>query len=250
MKSNKPVIGILTNLLTVETGPFAGMERIYVNRDYVQSILRANATPILLPIIHDSEAMQQQIQAVDALILSGGQDVEPHHYQEEPSALLEAVCRERDIYEFAALKAAFEQQIPIFGVCRGLQLINVAFGGTLYQDIPHHFPESSVQHSQKTKRDEATHKVDIAQNSWLSAVFGKETLLTNSFHHQAIKKIAPGFQATAWAKDGIIEGIEKCNGGFVVAVQWHPEMMTEKHEDMHKLFCAFVHETIKRRAQN
>lgn len=250
MKNNKPLIGILTNLLTVETGPLTGMERIYVNRDYVQSVLRANATPILLPIIHDMDAMREQIEAVDALILSGGQDVEPHHYQEEPSALLEAVCAERDIYEFAALKAAFEQQKPIFGVCRGLQLINVAFGGSLYQDIPHHFPESQVLHSQKTRRDEASHKVDVAQNSWLSAVLGKETLLTNSFHHQGIKKLAPGFQAIAWAEDGIIEGIEKSDGGFVVAVQWHPEMMTEKHEDMHKLFCAFVQETTKRWVSN
>ena len=245
LKNKKPLIGILTNLLTVESGVLAGSERIYVNRDYVSSVLRAGGTPILLPIIADIEAMCQQIEAVDAILISGGQDVQPHHYKEEPSHLLDAVCPERDDYEMAVVKHAFQLQKPIFGVCRGLQLINVVFGGSLYQDIANYFPTTSFQHTQKSKKDDASHTVDIAQNSWLSCVFEKEALLTNSFHHQAIKDLAPGFRANAWAKDGVIEGIEKIDGSFVVGVQWHPEMMTEKHTDMHKLFCAFVEEASK-----
>jgi len=244
-KNKKPLIGILTNLLTVESGVFSGTERIYVNRDYITSILRAGGTPILLPIISDFEAMCQQIESVDAILISGGQDVHPLHYKEEPSRLLEAVCLERDEYEMAVIKHAFQLQKPIFGICRGLQLINVVFGGSLYQDIANDFPMSSFQHTQKSKKDDALHTVDIAQESWLSNVLEKEVLLTNSFHHQAIKNLAPGFRASAWAKDGVIEGIEKIDGPFIAGVQWHPEMMTEKHLDMHQLFCAFVAEASK-----
>lgn len=248
--SRKPLIGILTNLLIVESGVFAGAERIYVNRDYASSVLRAGGTPLLLPIICDAAAMQQQIAAVDAILISGGQDVQPHHYNEEPSPLLEAVCPERDEYEMAVVKQAFSLGKPIFGVCRGLQLINVVFGGSLYQDITNYFPSAPFQHTQKIKKEDAhqndePHTVDIAQNSWLSSVFEKETLITNSFHHQAVKDLAPGFRVNARAKDGVIEGIEKIDGSFVMGVQWHPEMMTEKHPDMQKLFCAFVTEASK-----
>ncbi len=240
LNNKKPLIGILTNILTVESGILAGTKRIYVNRDYVNSILRAGGTPILLPIISNEEAMCNQIEAVDAILISGGFDVHPHNYNEEPSHLLEAVSLERDEYEMAVIKHAYQLQKPIFGVCRGMQLINVVFGGTLYQDIANFFPNLSFQHTQKSNRDDVSHTVDIKQNSWLSSVFQKESLLTNSFHHQAIKNLASGFQATAWAKDGVIEGIEKIDGSFVAGVQWHPEMMTEKNADMHQLFCAFV----------
>lgn len=242
MKTERPLIGILTNLLTVETGIFLGTERIYVNRDYVDSVLRAGATPLMLPIVADQEAILQQIEACDALIFSGGQDVHPHHYNEEPSHLLEAVCYERDLFEMAALRFAIRKKMPVFGICRGLQLINVAFGGTLYQDIAKQTPEGSLAHSQKAKKDEITHTIDLADDSWLERLFKKKSLMTNSFHHQAVKELAPGFRATAWAKDGIIEAIEKEDESFVVAVQWHPEMMTEKHSDMQTLFCAFVEE--------
>ncbi|MBA3236887.1 MAG: gamma-glutamyl-gamma-aminobutyrate hydrolase family protein [Parachlamydiaceae bacterium] len=241
---HKPLIGILTNLLIVETGVFSGMERIYVNRDYVTSVLRAGGIPVLLPIIPDSEAMRQQIETVDAILISGGQDVHPHHYNEEPSHLLETVCAERDDYEIAVIKHAFQLQMPLFGVCRGMQLINVVFNGSLYQDISNDFQGASLQHNHSSKKCDP-HPVNIVQNSWLFQVFEKETIIANSFHHQAIKDLAPGFLVNAWSKDGIIEGIENIDGSFVAGVQWHPEMLTENHPDMHKLFCAFVSEARK-----
>lgn len=247
MHKQAPIIGILTNILTVETGVLSGTERIYVNRDYVTSVLKAGAIPFLLPIIPDLEATKRQIEQIDGLLLSGGQDVCPHLYNEEPSLFLEETSHERDLYELQALRYAYELKKPLFGVCRGLQLINVAFGGTLYQDIPQHYqspqePKEPLTHSQNVAKQEATHTVDLSANSWLSSIYENNTthLHVNSFHHQAIKDLAPGFQVTARSKDGIIEAIEKIDECFIVAVQWHPEMMTEHHEEMHALFCAFV----------
>lgn len=242
MKSKKPLIGILTNLYTVEKGIFAGQERVYVNRDYVNAILDAGGIPLLLPIIPEKEAILRQVESVDAILLSGGQDLHPRHYKEEPSHYLEAILPERDEYEMIALRHAFALKKPIFGVCRGLQLINVAFGGSLYQDIANHFPNHTLQHSQKAKSDEASHTVDVVSNSHLFNIVEKKILLTNSFHHQAIKELAPGFKANAIAKDGVIEGIESEDSSFVLAVQWHPEMMVNKCSDMKKLFKAFIEE--------
>lgn len=245
-KNKKPLIGILTSILTVESGVFSGTERIYVNRNYVSSVLRAGGIPILLPIIPDLESLYQQIEAVDAILISGGHDVHPLNYNEEPSHLLETTCLERDQYEIAVIKHALQLLKPILGVCRGMQLLNVFFGGSLYQDIAAHFPTPTFQHNQKFKKEDPSHTVTIAQNSWLSTVFENEMIVTNSFHHQAVKDLAPGFRVSALAKDGVIEGIEKIDGSFALGVQWHPETMTENHLGMHKLFCAFVVEASKK----
>lgn len=234
----KPLIGILTNVLTVEEGIFAGSERLYIPRDYVNSIVRAGGIPLLLPIVADTVC--GQIEVVDALILAGGQDVHPRHYGQESSAALGAVCQERDLYEMEAIKYAVTRKKPILGVCRGLQVLNVAFGGSLYQDIPSHFPENAVKHSQKVKKEEGTHRVEIAEGSQLWKMVGKQMLMTNSFHHQAIKELAPGFAINARSEDGLIEGIEYMEAPLIVGVQWHPEMMASQNDDMQQLFTAFV----------
>lgn len=234
MRDKKPIIGILTNIFTIEEGQFAGMERIYVNREYVKTILKAGGIPVMLPIIEDLETICKQIENIDGLLLSGGQDLHPHHYNEEPSPKIGTICLERDRYEIAAVRHASSLNIPIFGVCRGLQLLNVVFGGSLHQDIP--------GHSQKMKREEAFHTIEIVPGTKMHKIFGAEKVKTNSFHHQAVKHLAPGFRATACANDGTIEGIERIEGSFVMGVQWHPEMMVNLHPEMQKLFDAFVAE--------
>jgi putative glutamine amidotransferase len=244
MRNKKPIIGIITNYYTVESGVFVGLDRMYVSRDYIESIVRAGAIPLLLPILSNTEALRLQIEAVDALVLAGGQDVQPQRYNEEPSPFLETICPERDAYEIAALNFALAQQKPVFGICRGMQLINVAFGGSLYQDIAQQCPDR-LQHSQKAIREEASHTVTLESDSWLSSIMKKETLPTNSFHHQAIKELAAGFRVSARAQDGIIEAIEKRDQGFIVGVQWHPEMMSETHLDMQTLFTAFCNQMVK-----
>lgn len=236
----KPLIGISTNQYTLENGFFAGQKRIYINQDYVELILEAGGIPFLLPHNKNREAIKQQMMAMDGIIFSGGQDIHPLHYKEEPLSCLEAVCLDRDEFELEAIQLAHALKKPILGICRGLQLINVAFGGTLYQDIGQQFPSPSIQHSQKTHKAAATHTVDIVPGSQLSRIFGKESLMTNSFHHQAVKDLAPGLSVNAKAKDGVVEGIEKKESPFLIGVQWHPEMMLERHPEMLKLFSAFV----------
>lgn len=219
-----------------------GVERVYVNRDYIHSIMQAGGIPLLLPLLTEHSMICRFVDMVDAVVFSGGQDVHPQHYNAEPAPHLGQTCEERDIYDMALLRQAHAQKKPIFGICRGLQLINVAFGGSLYQDIGVDFDGTSLQHEQKEERHTAAHTVTIDPNSWLYSVFGKNTLDTNSVHHQAIDQLAPGFQVTARAEDGIIEAIEKENihHHFVVGVQWHPEMMAHINKDMETLFRAFI----------
>lgn len=231
-----PVIGILTNVLIVEEGPYIGGERIYVNRDYIKNVLKSGGIPLLLPIIDDIEIIQKQIEGLDGLILSGGQDVNPKLYGQAPSPFLGAVRDDRDFFEIHALQAAFARRIPILGVCRGMQLLNVAFGGTLHQDIPQ---ELGFDHQQKHHRHDPCHKVEIYSDTLLHKILENSHIDTNSFHHQSVKDLASCFRINARSEDGVIEGIEH-KEGFVLGVQWHPEMMVEKHHDMQKLFSALV----------
>jgi putative glutamine amidotransferase len=250
MKINKnqmksPVIGISANLLTIESGSFMGLERSAVGHDYVKAVQQAGGLPLLLPIVQDHHLIEQQIEIVDGLLLSGGYDVCPLHYGEEPQRGLEAICPIRDAYEIELVRITHHLKKPIFGICRGLQLLNVAFGGTLYQDIGLSL-STALQHHSIAKPEEATHSVSILPNTMLHQMMQETSLLTNSFHHQAIKSVAPNFIVNAQAKDGIIEGFEDVNGQFILGVQWHPELMLESHPIMLRLFHAFVAAARKR----
>ena len=240
----KPVIGILANLHHYESGPLPYVELCGLQRDYLFAIERAGGVPLMLPIVEDPDTIRQQIALIDGLVLSGGYDVSPAHYGEEPTALLEEIHPERDEYELLAIEAAEEMQKPLLGICRGMQILNVAYGGTLYQDITH-APGERVKHRQKAKRYEPTHSVDVIQGTLLSRIVNAETLATNSFHHQAIKQLAPGFVVNAQARDGVIEGIERPGNRFMLALQWHPEMMAANDPYMQALFRLFVQGTKK-----
>lgn len=242
-----PLIGISATLLTIETGSFMGRDRSAVGHDYVEAVQKAGGVPFILPIVKEQRLIEQQIENIDGLLLSGGYDVSPLRYGEEPKQGLESICPERDAYEIELVKIAYRLRKPIFGICRGLQLLNVAFGGTLYQDIHSSFSQA-FQHNSKVKPDEATHSVSIFSGSQLQGIMEVKTLLTNSFHHQAIKDVAPSLIVNAQAQDGIIEGIEGGKDTFILGVQWHPEMMLSKHPHMLKLFHSFVEASRIRKA--
>jgi putative glutamine amidotransferase len=237
----KPLIGISGNILITQSGMFPGMERAFVNCDYVNSVIAGGGSPVILPVINDDEAIEAQMRNVDGLILSGGYDVDPLLYGEEPTQKQDFIYPEIDDHDIKLINAAFKMNKPILGICKGIQVLNVAFGGTLYQDLSH-IEDCFIKHSQNSKRDMPGHTIEILKDTKLHKILGDSTRV-NSFHHQAVKEIAPNFVANAWSKDGVVEGIEMQGDRFVLGVQWHPEGMFEKYPIMVKLFKAFVEAT-------
>jgi microsomal dipeptidase-like Zn-dependent dipeptidase/gamma-glutamyl-gamma-aminobutyrate hydrolase PuuD len=190
---------------------------------YVDAIVKAGGTPVLIPLITDETALEEIVSRVDGLLLSGGGDIYSPLFGEELHPSVESYDLERDKYEIALVKLAVERQMPVLGICRGTQLMNVAFGGNLIQDIPSQIPESTINHNQEEVREIATHSVRITPESRLHQIVHAEQIEVNSFHHQAVKTIAPGFEAVAWADDGVVEAIESTEGKVILGVQWHPE---------------------------
>jgi putative glutamine amidotransferase len=246
-ENRSPIIGISATLLPIETGLLMGRERAAVGHDYIEAIRLTGGIPIVLPITEGKEIIEKQMQLVDGLLLSGGYDVSPLFYGEEPKKGLEAIRSDRDFYELQLLQMARNTQKPILGICRGLQLLNVAFGGTLYQDIGLALPHA-LQHNQKGKPEEALHTIKLVAHTKLQKIMEGESMVTNTIHHQAIKDLAPGLIANAYTSDGLIEGIEGENDPFILGVQWHPELMFGKHPHMLKLFSAFVEAARQRRS--
>ena len=190
---------------------------------YVNAVVEAGGTPVLIPLITDEAVLEDIVSRIDGLILSGGGDIYSPLFGEELHRKVKSYDIERDRYEIALVKKAVDRQIPVLGICRGIQLINVAFGGNLIQDIPSQVPESTVNHNQKEAREISTHSVRINSNTQLYQIANAEQIMVNSFHHQAIKTVAPGFEAVARAEDGVIEAIESTEEKSILGVQRHPE---------------------------
>lgn len=224
----KPVIGITGNLMIIEDGLFSGGYRNYVNHDYIKTVEKAGGIPLVFPVIDDKQDYKKVIDRVDGLLLSGGYDIAPVLYGEEPSASSGFSMEYVDQFYIDMIWCAYQKKIPILGICKGAQAINVAFGGTLYQDINE--KEGIFKHMQSAPKGNPTHVVNFKPGSRLHRIMGDKARV-NSFHHQAVKDIAEGFLATAWAGDGIVEAIEKDGAGYVIGVQWHPEMMTSSGND-------------------
>ncbi|MCD7930864.1 MAG: gamma-glutamyl-gamma-aminobutyrate hydrolase family protein [Tannerellaceae bacterium] len=211
---------------------------------YVQSITLAGGAPVLIPVITDVTALAQIVEILDGLIMTGGGDLNPLFVGEEPVPELQDVDPYRDAYDFLLLRLALNRQIPVFGICRGHQLLNVAFGGTIYQDIYSQSDSKLLKHSQTIAREYASHTVQItAPDSKLFAIFDGETSLqVNSFHHQAVRTIAPEFIETAVSPDSINEAMEHPER-YIFSVQWHPEAMAANgNEEMLKLFRYHIKE--------
>lgn len=235
----KPIIGIAGNILIMDGGAFPGLQRDYVNRDYVKSVSQTGGAPVILTVTDDEEIVRAQVANVDGVILSGGWDVDPQLYGEAPMWQQGFILPEVDHFYLKVIEAALEMKKPLFGICKGIQAINVAFGGTLYQDISTQL-ENTVKHNQSAPREYGTHSVQIEKDSFLGECL-PETMQINSFHHQSIKKLADGLKIVAQANDGVIEGIEGTSGSFVSAVQWHPEMMASHgNAEMLRLFEHFI----------
>lgn len=188
-----------------------------------RSIELAGGIPVIIPETPDPILMEETLNQLDGLMMSGGEDIHPNYYGEEIKEKCGVINEKRDYYELLLLKKAIERNIPVIGVCRGLQMINVALGGTLYQDIPSEKP-SDVKHAQYENSLVPAHDVTILPNTEVADIFGAGRLGVNSRHHQGIKKLAPGLKITAWSTDSIPEAIEAYPIKSIMAVQWHPEL--------------------------
>lgn len=228
----KPIIGVTSKV---------GEDEFTVGSDNITSILMAGGIPVILPSSADNAEIEQILSRIDGLYMTGGEDIVPAYYGEEPHPMLGTVSPSRDQFEIAIARKALDIGKPVLGVCRGCQLLNVAAGGTLYQDIHSQLDEQLLQHAQKSPKGHGSHHVNVAKDSLLYRLTGEGKLLVNSRHHQAVRQIAPAFRVSALANDGIIEAIESREHPFALGVQWHPENMAAVHDaDSLKLYQGFI----------
>ena len=200
---------------------------------------RAGAIPVILPLAADGADIARLADLCDGFLFTGGQDVAPQLYGEATKPTCGELCPARDALERELLNRALERDKPILGICRGLQFLNAALGGTLYQDLPTEHP-SEIGHSMKPPYDQAAHMVRILPDTPLAALLQKPELGVNSYHHQAVKTMAPGFVEMACSEDDLIEAVYLPSRTFVWGVQWHPEMSLHADEVSRKIFEAFV----------
>ena len=213
--------------------------KVTVNRDYMDAVSRAGAVPVLLPLTGDVFAWEEIVSRVDGLLFSGGGDIDPRMYGEEKLPCCGEVSPERDWMEMDLLRLALDRDVPVLAVCRGLQVMNCALGGTLYQDILAQYAGALCHPREDVPREKA-HDVMIPEGRLLRRILGVGTLAVNSRHHQGIKALGQGLLPCAIAPDGLIEGIEMPGKRFALGVQWHPESMCEKHPEQQAIFNAFT----------
>jgi len=248
----RPVIGITTQ--TQEAIPNELPACWIMGQRYVEVLTSFGAVPWLVPLVADDEATLREIyERLDGVFLPGGADVDPSSYGDErqPGCGRTDVARDRTEVLFAQWAA--EDGKPVLAVCRGEQILNVAAGGTLYQDLASH-REGSIKHDYfpvdgKYTREFRSHHVQVVPGTRLAQLLEDEVVEVNSMHHQGIRTLAAGLVASAVAPDGVIEGVEPANGQFMIGVQWHPENLVESDPRMHRLFTAFIEEALAFRRQ-
>jgi len=198
----------------------AGRERVALNTAYVQALMRAELVPLLVPPMLDPDAACAALDRVQGLVLTGGEDVEPRRYGGVPHAKLGETDAQRDAVELALIAGADQRRLPLLAICRGIQIVNVALGGTLYQDLSSERP-GPIDHADTRAR----HGLRVDPHTLLHRTLDAVDMSVNSRHHQAIRDLAPALRATAWAEDGVIEGAERRDprAPWTLAVQWHPE---------------------------
>lgn len=209
------------------------------NVDYVHSVINAGGAPVLLPRMDDIDSARSAIDVADGLILTGGGDVVSLNYGEEPHPRSKWCDPVRDMIELEAVRHALKRGIPILGICRGMQLLNVEAGGTLIQDIPSQTP-GACQHYTAAVDAIQAHTIHIEPDSLLAELFNQTVFTVNSYHHQAVKSVGSSYKITARAKDGVAEAMESVDGKPILAVQFHPEEMTTIVPEFHALFTWLV----------
>ena len=242
MSTLAPVIGVTATLKedadSVAHRPLGSFVRM--DLDYVNGVVQAGGIPMILAPM--PEMAEEVAGRIDGLLLCGGSDLDPGYYDEEPIPELDVTVPERDAFEMALVEQALERGIPVFGICRGLQVLNVALGGTLYQDLPSQLHPDLIAHRQKSPKWQWTHEVEVDGGSNIAKIMGTHRLRVNSYHHQAVKDLADGLVIAARASDGVVEAVESpsLSERWLVAVQWHAEAMRDTGPEHRNLFEAHV----------
>lgn len=228
----KPLIGIV---------PLVDREKesYWMLPGYMNGIEQSGGIPVMLPLTSDKAELKQLADICDGFLFTGGQDVSPSVYNEHPSKMCGECCIERDEMEAELFGLAFEMDKSVLGICRGIQFINTIMGGTLYQDLPSEHP-SEIEHHQQPPYDIPCHAVNISAGSKLYNLLKKDTIMVNSYHHQAIKELAQGTAPMAVSEDGLIEALNVPLKSFIWAVQWHPEFSYNVDENSRSIFSEFI----------
>jgi putative glutamine amidotransferase len=243
--NTRPLIGVPTQTLQAIDGIPPELPHSWVmNHRYYTALALVGAAPVMVPLlVSDVAALRGIYDALDGVFIAGGVDIDPSSYHEPRAALCGRTDLDRDGVEILFAQWARADGKPLFGVCRGLQIINVAAGGSLYQDCAE-FREGSIKHdyfpTAGHARDFRAHAISVAEGSRLHEAFGSTEVEVNSMHHQGLKQIADGLVTTATAPDGLVEALEASGDAFVVGVQWHPEMLIDHDAGTRRLFEAFV----------
>ena len=239
-----PIIGITATLKedadAVAERPLGKFVR--GDLDYGEGVAGAGGAPVVLPPTGDEGTAEAVIHSLDGLLLSGGSDLDPGYYGEEPVPELGVTLPERDAFEMALVRLALRRGMPVFGICRGMQVLIVALGGTLYQDLPSQWGRDVLKHRQDTPKWQPTHEVSVRDGSYIAEIMGREVVKVNSYHHQGVRVLAEGLVATGYSPDGVIEAVEAedLSERWLLGVQWHAEAMRGAGPQQESLFEAHV----------
>ncbi len=239
--SPRPIIGITTQTLEAIPGE---LPRCWVmSQRYVDVLTSVGAIPWVIPLSHDMSTLRAVYERLDGVFLPGGVDVDPDQYSESRLPACGVTDADRDRVEVALVQWAMADRKPVLAVCRGVQVLNVASGGTLYQDLAE-WCDAAIKHdywpSEVRQRQDLVHDVSIEEGTQLASIIGAGATNVNSMHHQGIKTLAPGLVVNARAPDGLIEGVEGRDDGYLIGVQWHPEELVETDPAMRRLFESFI----------
>ena len=235
----KPVIGIFGSIIHTPHPVFYSTQGSGLNLAYSDAIIRSGGIPLIFPYTFDHEALREMIDQCDGVVIPGGVDVDPRYFGEDPHPEIGEIDYEFDRVQMMALAYMEQKKIPVLGICRGCQIMNVYTGGSIYQDLAADYEGTLIRHAQKEKRSYAAHRIQIEPDSQLCRLLGTSSIYTNTLHHQAIHKVGKGFRVVARTSDGVVEAIEHENGIWM-GTQWHPEELVDTVPEMSNLFVDLI----------
>jgi putative glutamine amidotransferase len=235
-----PLIGITPDVEAIQINLSQRRLALSLQDQYLEAVVNTGGIPWILPVTSARKILREILEHVGGILVTGGNfDIHPRFYGEAPLPVLKNIKDERTEFELRLIDLALKLDKPILGLCGGEQAINVALGGSLYQDIATQIPHA-LQHQQGNRKETGGHQIRVLRGTKLRRITGRASLEVNTTHHQAVKKLGRGLVISAVAEDGVVEGIESCRHSFVLGVQWHPESMIKRDLHAKKIYSAFV----------